>query len=146
MTEEDRAELAARVVPDLNQMPPSDQIFEHLPTLLVRRAQLKGLEDQLSHELDRRVPETADNDLSERVVNLADLLPSLPLTSPEELEAWLERIRVASLTALGEQKPARRGKAHHRPPKSTRSVLTGPADAPERRPERAFLQTWDWGE
>ncbi len=98
----DRAELASRLQNDLPGQPAADRELPGYRTLLVRLRSLPALLQELQAEAESRVPQTTvtpppgnGNGPPQEVETLSieDLLPSQPLASRGELDAWLATLR-----------------------------------------------------
>jgi len=110
IADEDRQEIGARLVNALLAHPEGGQEIKQLQLLLVRQAAISGLLSQLQEEVERRVPKVIDE--APGSVNPVDLelsaiaLPAM-ISSPDDLEAWLNALRTAIAEALTAGAPIR---------------------------------------
>ncbi len=99
LMEEDREELAGKIVCDLPEAPREGEEIQMLQTLLVRRRMLPGLVRELKEEMKKRRPvepeplSDQDEETTEEVVDAETLLPSGEIRSSEDLERWLSDVR-----------------------------------------------------
>ncbi len=110
IADEDRQEIGARLLNALTINPEDGQEIKQLQLLLVRQAAISGLLSQLQEEVERRIPKVVDE--VPGTVNPVDLelsaiaLPTL-INSPDELEVWLDALRMAIAEALTAGAPIR---------------------------------------
>jgi len=101
LMDEDREELAGKIVCDLPKAPREGEEIQMLQTLLVRRRMLPGLVRELKEEIKKRRPVEpepepgfdGDEETTEEVVDAETLLPSGEIRSSEDLERWLGDVR-----------------------------------------------------
>jgi len=108
--DEDREELAGKIVCDLPDAPRKAEEIQTLQTLLVRRRMLPGLFRELEEEIQKRrpvEPEPEPDPEKEEVVDAETLLPSGAITSSEELDMWLGDVRVKLKVLLESNKRIR---------------------------------------
>lgn len=104
VSDDDRADIAARLDLGLPSTPDSGQELDALKLLLVRLASLPRLEAELVRELERRVPPPPPDEV---VVDVATLLPTQPLTSTDDLDSWLMTVRSRIEPALADHRSVR---------------------------------------
>jgi hypothetical protein len=101
LLDEDREELAGKIVCDLPDAPRKAEEIQTLQTLLVRRRMLPGLFRELEEEIQKRRPvepepdpdPDGDEETTEEVVDAETLLPSGAITSTGELDMWLDNVK-----------------------------------------------------
>ena len=101
LLDEDREEIAAKLICDMPETAEDGDPVRLLQTLQVRRKTLAGLAGDLREEVKRRIPtKPEDPEISEKpggyeeeVLNADTLVQPTVIATVEELESWLGRIR-----------------------------------------------------
>jgi hypothetical protein len=113
---EDQEEIAARLRREVPDEPDRGNPVRSLQVLLVHRARLSGLTEELRREVKRRVPpvpepvgitETEDEYATELVLDAAMLLTPTVIRTSQDLEGWLTVLREKIAAFLKEKKSVR---------------------------------------
>jgi len=109
LLDEDREEIAARLVCDLPPAAKNGDPVRLLQTLLVRRRTLPGLIEDLKTEIKRRRPAEPESgpgtgegggQLVEEIVEVDTLVDPVVIASAGDLDSWLDGIRSSIMSLL----------------------------------------------
>ena len=109
LTDEDRDDIAGRLVDTFAPAPPDGQGLSGLRLLLVRHGALPGLLQELQQEVVRRAPKAGGggDGLEPVEVALAEVAEPAVISTTDELETWLASVRAAVFAKLAAGLPIR---------------------------------------